>query len=50
MKKVLIVYITIFLLTIIVPVIVCFALKSESDSNELVNIFRQNLNLIPYYC
>lgn len=50
MKKVLIVYVAVFLLTIIVPVIVCFAMKNGSDSNELVHIFRQNVNLLPYYC
>lgn len=48
MKKALIVYIAVFILTIAVPAIVCFAVKDVQSGGELTDIFRQNVNLLPY--
>lgn len=50
MKKAFIVYIAIFILTITVPAIVCFAIKDAQNSSELTDIFRQNFNLLQYCC
>lgn len=49
MKKALIIYIAVFILTIAVPAIVCFAIKDAQNSSELTDIFRQNFNLLQYY-
>ncbi len=49
MKKLIIIYAVMFALTIIIPAIVCFFPESKANSNELVNIFRQYINLIGYY-
>lgn len=47
MKKAFILYIAVFILTIAVPAIVCFAVKDAGNGNELNDIFRQNVNLLP---
>ncbi|MFR1993702.1 MAG: hypothetical protein ACLS26_09575 [Eubacterium sp.] len=39
MKKVLIIYISVLLLTVIIPAIICFSQNDGSSSKELVNIF-----------
>lgn len=49
MKKILIVYIVMFALTIIIPAIVCFSKADYGSKNEIVTIFRQCISLIDYY-
>lgn len=49
MKKILIVYIVIFALTILIPAVVCFTKQQQGNEQELVTIFRQCINLIGYY-
>lgn len=46
MKKILIVYAVMFALTILIPAIICFTNTAGSSDQELVTIFRQQLNLI----
>ena len=38
-KKVLIIYVSVLLLTVIIPAIICFSQNDGSSSKELVNIF-----------
>ncbi|MGN1420493.1 MAG: hypothetical protein ACI4XC_03125 [Eubacterium sp.] len=49
MKKAMIVYAIIFVLTIIVPVIICFTDTGKSDGSDLVGIFRQCITLLGCY-
>lgn len=49
MKKILIVYIIMFALTIIIPAVVCFTKNIGTNENEMVTIFRQCISLIAYY-
>lgn len=46
MKRALIIYAVLFLITIAVPAIVCFVQPGGENSSELVNIFRQQISLI----
>lgn len=46
MKKHLIIFFIIFALTVIVPIIVSFAVSETSTKNDLINIFRQNKSCI----
>lgn len=46
MKKALIIYVTVLVLTIIIPAIICFSQSDESSSKELVNIFNSFINAI----
>lgn len=48
MKKILIVYIIMFALTILIPAAVCFAKQPQGNEEELVTIFRQCITLIEY--
>ena len=38
-KKVLIIYVSVLLLTVIIPAIICFSQNDGSSSKELINIF-----------
>lgn len=49
MKKILIVYIIMFTLTILIPAVVCFTKSIGADENDLATIFRQYISLIVYY-
>ncbi|MGN1203069.1 MAG: hypothetical protein ACI4RF_07210 [Eubacterium sp.] len=49
MKKILIVYVLMFALTILIPALVCFIQTSASSDAEMVTIFRQCISLIEYY-
>ena len=46
MKRALIIYAVLFLITIAVPAIVCFVQPSGESNGELINIFRQQISLI----
>ncbi len=46
MKKILIVYVIMFALTIIIPAMVCFIETGGTENEELVTIFRQCISLI----
>ena len=43
-KKVLIIYISVLLLTVIIPAIICFSQNDGSSSKELVNIFNSAIS------
>ncbi len=49
MKKALIIYAVFFALTILIPIIVCVAVKNPAENDALVNIFRQCISLPVYY-
>ncbi len=49
MKKILIVYILMFALTILIPAVVCFTKSINGSEEELVTIFRQYISLIACY-
>ncbi len=49
MKKILIVYVVMFALTILIPAIVCFTNTAVNSEQEMVTIFRQYINLIGCY-
>lgn len=49
MKKAMIVYAAAFLLTIIVPVIICFTDTGKSNGSDLTGIFRQCITLLECY-
>lgn len=49
MKKILIVYIIMFALTILIPAIVCFTKSGGTGEEEMVTLFRQCITLIAYY-
>lgn len=46
MKKHLIVFCIIFALTVIIPIVVSFAVSETSTKNDLIHIFRQNKGCI----
>lgn len=50
MKKALIIYVVFFALTILIPALACFVIKSGNSGNELVNIFRGGITLIECCC
>jgi len=43
-KKALIIYAILLVLTVIVPAIVCFSQSDDSSSKELINIFNTFIN------
>ncbi len=45
-KKVLIIYVSVLLLTVIIPAIICFLQNDGSSSKELVNIFNSFISKI----
>ena len=49
MKRAIVIYAVMFLLTLIIPAIVCFAKTQAQSNNELVNIFQGVINLIGCY-
>lgn len=49
MKKTIIIYAILFALTLIIPAAVCFITNEKSESDDLINIFRQCITLIGCY-
>ena len=49
MKRAIIIYAVLFLLTLIIPAIVCFSKTQAHSNDELVNIFQGTINLIECY-
>ena len=43
MRRALVIYCTVFALSVIIPAVVCFAIKDGGSSQELVNIFRSTV-------
>lgn len=48
MKRAIIIYAVLFLITLIIPALVCFSGK-QTQNNELVNIFQGLISLIECY-
>ena len=44
MKKALIIYVTLLVLTVLIPAIICFTQNDSASSKELVNIFNSFIN------
>ena len=47
-KKALIIYAILLVLTVIVPAIVCFSQSDDSSSKELINIFNTFINAMSF--